>query len=260
MDKHILFYFSGTGNCLKLAKDIAKALSNCELVAMGNKEKYFLEDTYSSIGFVYPTYFQGIPNKVRGFLHQLDFGGNQSAYVYAVASCGGMAGNAVSQVKEILNQKGVALDYGNSITMFSNYIVMYDMSSKVDEKTSKSDRAAISVIADIQNKRQRAVGKPNSFFEWYYTKIARTIPTMDKGYWVSENCVGCGICEKVCPVSNIALVDRKPAFQHHCEQCVACIQYCPKQAIQYKHITQNRGRYTNPYISHQELSDCNHKE
>jgi flavodoxin len=31
---NIIFYFSGTGNCLKVAKAIADELGNCEIVSM----------------------------------------------------------------------------------------------------------------------------------------------------------------------------------------------------------------------------------
>lgn len=32
--KNRIYFFTGTGNSLKVAKDIAKALPNCELVAI----------------------------------------------------------------------------------------------------------------------------------------------------------------------------------------------------------------------------------
>ena len=80
---------------------------------------------------------------------------------------------------------------------------------------------------------------------------------MDKNYTVNNNCTGCTICEKVCPVKNIEMADNKPKYKHHCEQCVACIQYCPQKAINYKNVTQTRRRYTHPEISYKELCGYN---
>jgi ferredoxin len=80
---------------------------------------------------------------------------------------------------------------------------------------------------------------------------------MDKDYTISEACTGCGICEKVCPAKNIELADNRPRFRHTCEQCVACIQFCPQKALNYKNVTQNRRRYTNPEIGWQELFERN---
>jgi hypothetical protein len=34
---------------------------------------------------------------------------------------------------------------------------------------------------------------------------------------------------------------------------------CPQKAINYKNLTQNRGRYTNPEIDYRELSEYNNK-
>jgi epoxyqueuosine reductase QueG len=47
----------------------------------------------------------------------------------------------------------------------------------------------------------------------------------------------------------------KPVFKEQCEQCMACIQWCPKQAINYKTKTQTRGRYHHPDISYQDMAD-----
>lgn len=254
MSKKLIFYFSGTGNCLKLSKDIANTLTDCKIIAIGRNESYPLDEKYDSIGFVYPTYFSGIPIKVADFISKLDFGVNQSTYIYAITTYGAFAGNALKQVSVLLNGKGVQLSYGKRIKMFSNYIVFYDMSRKVAEITKKSDLAAIAIIDDLKNKRSRSVGKPNRLLEWYYHMRVKSVPTMDKDYSVSDNCISCGICKKVCPVGNIEMENGKPAFRHHCEQCVACIQYCPKRAINYKNITQGRRRYTNPSISYKELN------
>jgi len=44
MAKNIIFYFSGTGNSLKVAKDIAISIQDCELISIGKPHK--LSGTY----------------------------------------------------------------------------------------------------------------------------------------------------------------------------------------------------------------------
>ena len=55
--------------------------------------------------------------------------------------------------------------------------------------------------------------------------------------------------QKICPVNNITMNDSKPFWQHNCEQCYACIQWCPRQAIQINKKTASRERYHHPEIT-----------
>lgn len=57
------------------------------------------------------------------------------------------------------------------------------------------------------------------------------IPLMDRSYHIDENCTGCQTCLNVCKVYNIEMVNNKPEWQHQCENCLACIKWCPQQAI-----------------------------
>ena len=53
---------------------------------------------------------------------------------------------------------------------------------------------------------------------------------------------------KVCPVENILLSDEKPSCLKHCQHCMACLQWCPQEAIQYKKMTLDKKRYHHPDI------------
>ena len=49
---------------------------------------------------------------------------------------------------------------------------------------------------------------------------------------IKDNCIGCGICEKVCPSSSIHIVDGKAVYHfNHCQTCLACAHACPQKAI-----------------------------
>ncbi|MDD3092322.1 MAG: 4Fe-4S binding protein, partial [Methanoregulaceae archaeon] len=48
-------------------------------------------------------------------------------------------------------------------------------------------------------------------------------------------------------VGNIRIEGDRPVWLHHCEQCMACIQLCPTDAIQ-AGKTEGRRRYRNPEI------------
>jgi ferredoxin len=253
---NIVFYFSGTGNCLKAAKDIAKELENCEIASMA--KSFVFTKQYESIGFVYPTYFWGLPKKVIDFIENVNLENNKDAYFYAIATYGGSAGNAIYQLYELLLKKhSIKLNYVQKLKMFSNYVIMYDMSEKVNEITKKSNEKFVPIINSIKMKRSNRISKLTKIFEFVNKDFIKKVSSMDKDYTVNNNCTGCAICEKVCPVRNIEIVNSKPEYKHHCENCTACIQFCQQKAINYKDATQNRRRYTHPEINYMELFEYN---
>ncbi len=75
-----------------------------------------------------------------------------------------------------------------------------------------------------------------------------SISVMDCSFNVSQACVGCKLCGKVCPVSNITYHKYRPVFKHNCEQCYACVAWCPPQ----KAIVPWEGKATGLY-RHPEL-------
>ena len=76
---------------------------------------------------------------------------------------------------------------------------------------------------------------------------------------VSENCIGCGICEKVCPIDNFYIENgRAMRREDTCEFCLACAQNCPQKAIGLSMADKNPdARYRNPNISLQEIIEAN---
>jgi len=259
---NIVFYFSGTGNSLKVAKTLGKELENTEIISMARPGKYALTKEYETIGFVYPTYFCGLPKKVIDFLENLDLGNNEDAYYYSIATHGGAAVNAVYQIYELLHKRhGITMNYCQSLEMFPNYVPMYDMKQNVTEILKKSDEKLVPIITSIKNKENNKAKRLPiilyKIFELYSKRFLRTVSNEDRNFTTGDNCTGCGICEKVCPVKNIEITSGKPKFNHTCEQCLACIQYCPQKAINYKNKTQNRRRYTHPEIDYNEISRHN---
>ena len=257
---NIVFYFSGTGNCLKVAKTIAQELGSVEIVSMVKPQGYNLSKPYDTIGFVYPTYYWGLPKIVIEFIEKIKITNNEKAYFYAIATYGGNAANAVSQMNELLlKTHNIKLNYGQRLRMFPNYVLLYEMSKNVEKITKKSDKKLIPIINSIKKKENNTIKKPIKFFAAINNDFVKKVSSIDKDYNVSNDCNGCGICKELCPVHNIQLVNNKPQFNHTCKQCVACIQYCPQKAINYRNKTQKRRRYNHPEINYKELAESNLK-
>lgn len=54
-----------------------------------------------------------------------------------------------------------------------------------------------------------------------------------KGYEITDACIGCGKCQKVCPQNAVEKGNPVPyhIMQEHCLHCGNCYENCPKQAI-----------------------------
>lgn len=254
MEKNIIFYFTGTGNSLQVAKIIASKLENCKVQLATTYQKNTLESGYERIGFVYPVYSGLPPIFMKRFIEKIDLSQNKDAYIFQVPTYGGSAGNAHYWMNETMKNKGMNLSASFGVISKPNYIVSYYITKDSVSKATKA-RSKAEVIAEkiLKKKMTNPVKRKVRIFEILNKIVAFDFANMDKDYIVSDACVGCGICSKVCPVENIRLVNGKPIFDHRCEQCMACIHNCPKQAINYKKVTVKRNRYRNPEISLEEL-------
>ena len=63
-----------------------------------------------------------------------------------------------------------------------------------------------------------------------------------------------GLVRRVCPVNNIIITDKKPIWQHHCENCLACYNWCPVKAIR-GGIAAKNYYYRRPEIKIAEMID-----
>ena len=73
-----------------------------------------------------------------------------------------------------------------------------------------------------------------------------------KDFSVTEDCVQCGKCVKVCPSGNISMKEGKITFGESCVACLGCYHRCPKKAIRYKN-RKKLDRYFHPEVRESDL-------
>ncbi|MCL2574323.1 MAG: EFR1 family ferrodoxin [Defluviitaleaceae bacterium] len=256
--KNRIYFFTGTGNSLKVAKEIAASLPDCELIAIHKDMDNVIPAGYDRIGFVFPVYYCGPPAMVVNFIKKAVFAEQNDTYFFAIATHGGMPAISLPYMRDVLSERGIELNYAAGLRMFANGVFNYNMRKKVDEKTSKSNEDIKGLIPNIVNKNQSKIGRTNKVILRIYTSSMKKLSDFDKGLSVSDDCISCNICRDVCPAKNIDMKDGHPTFLHTCEVCLACLQHCPKRAINYKEKTQNRRHYTHPEIGHKEISKHYH--
>lgn len=252
----MIFYFTGTGNSLYVAKKISeynydRVISIAEEMKK-DKLEYHLEEE-EAIGFVYPVYGWAPPKIVLEFIERLHIHNYKDNYIFSIATCGDNIGNTMDVLKKALNNKRIILNSGFSISMPNTYIVLFDVDSKEleKEKLINADKR-IEEINKILSKRTKEVfqlekGPMPAFLTSVINPLFNTFGMGTKKFYATDACIGCGLCEKICPTENIT-VDKKPAWGTNCTKCLACIHRCPVKAIQYGKSTFKKGRYINPIL------------
>ena len=250
----MIFYFSGTGNSLSVAQQIAqhqqeKLISIADAV---NKDTSYEAAAGEPIGFVFPVYAWGPPKIVLSFIEKMQINSYQKNYVFCVITCGDSVGDAMRATATALSKKGLTIDAAFSVTMPNNYILLGDVDSKAKEakKLAAAKETLQQINASIAQKAQCFRVKKGPFAhlltEWVYPLFKKYAGNPQK-FCVDERCTGCGLCQKICSCQNIT-VKTKPQWGQHCTQCLACLHYCPVQAVQYGNSTKKKGRYTNPNV------------
>jgi ferredoxin len=251
--KTTIYFYTGTGNSLWTARKIADCVDQSELVPLKRNGDESLQCDSERIGLVFPVHIWGLPAPVIDFVHRLKAGPRQ--YIFAVAVNAGQVAATLIQLEKLLRAKNLHLSCGFSMDLPSNYIPWGGAISEEKQKakfTAALEKCRqITAIINNNNKLPPEKGSflLNLIFSMIYRKTLSKVAKMDKSFFADEKCIACGICEKLCPSRNIVMSEGKPVWQHRCEQCFACLQWCPEEAIQYGKNTKNKKRYHHPEIS-----------
>lgn len=247
----MILYFSGTGNSRYTAEYIAE-LTGDEAVDIGARMREAKEGgaftSRAPFVFVCPVYGWRIPRVFEQFLRKSSFHGTREAYF--VITCGSDIGNAAGHLRGFCREKGMDLKGVSPVIMPENYIAMFEAPGK--EEAEKIVDAAIPVIEGIAEKIKRGESIPEAKIHLTDRLKSGIVNTCfyafcvkAKGFQAEESCIGCGKCERICPLNNIRLQRSRPVWGNRCTHCMACICGCPKEAIEYKNISRGKKRYYN---------------
>jgi ferredoxin/flavodoxin len=248
-----IYYFSGTGNSLSVAKDIA-AQTGGNLVPIASLvDKDVIHIDSDVIGIVFPVYYTELPVIIKRFVGKLDNIGNK--YIFAVCTFGGSAGYSLKSLRRLIEARGGELAATYRVHMpqnsfhkfFESHAMLYSTWNKQvgkvvtnTEARKKGEFFRHVLLGPFFMLVDYSMSKMQGTYKKSFAKLSNAsldlemdelIHFNDTSFRVTEKCTGCGICEKVCPVNNIAMTDKKPVWQHRCENCLACYNWCPVKAI-----------------------------
>ena len=232
-------YFSGTGNSRHAVEVFCREYNSSAKI-------YSIEDDgvidaireAKAIVFAYPVQYSNIPKIVRDFVN--DNGDIwKDKKIFIIATMGLFSGDGSGMLARLLKKHG-----GN--TVGGLHLKMPD--SIGDEKALKRPleknkelvRQAEQKIAEsvkaLKDKKPTREGLGLLYHmaglfgqRLYFRRMTKDYSSKLK--IDTEKCIGCGKCERLCPMKNIRMTDGKAVSEDKCTMCYRCINNCPRQAI-----------------------------
>jgi ferredoxin len=291
MTDGVVYYFSGTGNSYAVARDIAEKI-DAELIPIAKvvpSER--VKVPTKVMGIVFPDYHSSLPNIVGRFMDKIESLNDQ--YLFGVCTYGGSEpGLTMRYLEQRVESSGERLAAGFAVGMPYNYIkpsiqlgrpmfkvqLRSEPVEKRDEKISQWKERRGPITDFIKNRRIGVIETSSeillkiigylrlkdSLGKYIWLKMAgypgdtdlsfhESCRLMDYGFSCTEDCISCGTCERICPVDNIVMAEGRPNWLHNCEQCFACLQWCPQEAIQYGDNTEDCERHHHPEVEARDL-------
>lgn len=256
----MVFYFTSTGNSLYAAKQLDKV--QISIPQMIHDENLFFQAPV--IGVVCPIYGHEMPEMVKDFLAKVIF---QTEYFYLVLTYGNIHGGAAELAEKTLERYGKKADYINTIQMVDNFLPGFDMKQQIAVNPEKKVEEHIAAIyEDIKARKhwkQPVTEADRRYHQKFLEQIKKApISVVPELYRVTKDCIGCGICTRVCPAGCICLEYQRAVYMAgNCQMCMACVHHCPQNAILLNVPEKNpHARYHNENIRLTEIVEANYQQ
>lgn len=278
-----IYYFSGTGNSLHVARELQERIPETKLVpivSLVSRETVTTNGT--TVGFVFPHYSSSLPKIVHTFIEKISL--ESAMYLFAIVTRGRTGTMAFNEIDNILRHKRRRLDSFFTITMpsgsdpllkgYANRITEVRIRKLESEMLARLDSIQkIIVDQGISREKDTGDGTPPpillvpflpliSAMSPFLVRFGKLVETTFDFYF-DEKCTGCGLCENICLAEKVQMVDGKPIWQEalKCHGCFACFNYCPLESIQIrsrwwlKSYTIQNGRYHHPEITANDIAE-----
>ena len=242
MSNILIVYFSGTGGTKRIADSFEIELlkrnllvKKCSLdysIYKENCSSGTLPEEFDLLLLIFPVHAFDAPQPVYEWIMETKIAKMKTA-VISVSGGGEVWPNTGCRNNccKVLEEKGFEVVYEKMMVMPSNFLIKANdhtamwLIQAVPEKVNK--------IVDrlIEGKTRRTHFK-KGFIRSYISKLEKkNANRFAKKIKINNNCSGCGLCIRHCPVKNITWSENKPVFNDWCVACCKCIYGCPNKAM-----------------------------
>lgn len=271
--KRVVLFFTGTGNCLYVARQLAGKDGEILSIPQLMKRSQF-DIEADEIGLVYPIYGHMPPNIVREFIKKARL---KAQYKFAVLTYGNRKCSAVEIWDSVSKKAGTPFDYIGTIVMVDNWLPNFDMNEQMKmDKHIPENLAKIKKDLSERRRWHEPVSEEERLQHQEFIKRsglngdAGFLMKSEESFVVTDACIECGICTYVCPHGNYDLTSNGVKMEGDCEFCFACIQNCPQKAIQFAKSEDGsfpdgteknpNARYRNEHVSLMDLKLANNQK
>ena len=207
----------------------------------------------------FPIIYQRLPLIISTFIENSKFD-NTSIYLYGTSF--DKLSMALSDALTLLKDKDAkVLNFKILKAPNNNIIKLWAKASSEKSANRILDKSRDEVLKDIEkikNKEKvdlntlKCKYKNNRYTKVSYKKYEEELAKIGDGFMLNADCVRCRMCQMDCMRDNIDFIDGLIVFKDKCEGCMACINNCPYEAIEFEQITRGRDRYKNPKVIDEE--------
>lgn len=241
MESTVVYYFTGTGNTLTLARQIA-GQTNARLVSIpAQRQKTEIDPQAETIIVVSPVYYGDLPLLVQSFLSRLT--PIETSRVLLVLGHSGEPGRAARTAADSLAAHGGKLAGTLAIRLPHNAVRADADPASLFAPAAEAVTAGLTAFLAGDPLPEMDPGPDSHTGPGTRTHLTRVtsidadtiladaVHAAGQMFTLAGDCHGCGMCFMSCPVDNIVMVEKKPHWLDHCENCLACYSQCPHQAI-----------------------------
>lgn len=181
-----------------------------------------------------------------------------------ILTYGNQHGAAAELAEKMLTELGMTAAYINIVWMVDNFLPGFDMNQQksLDKKVDEQIQRIRAELDAGKNFISPVTDKDRAAHQEYLSRMAKMPENaFSNMHRITEKCIGCEICTKVCPKNCFTVKDQKSTWHSEgCITCMACIHACPTMAIQMNMPEKNpKARYRNENISLCEIVDANNQ-